>query len=165
MSQKRVVRVNVVVALGLICVILLINFAWTVSNYQTILGSKDSQIEKANAQLTNLDAQYQESLLEKESVTQQILGLQAPRLWEINFKWEFNESSSGQHFLRLTRTFFNSGISDAPDVKADVWISNGNISVANYQVVFGAVPAKDYVNFEKVLNYTGHADTYNYMVD
>ena len=50
-------------------------------------------------------------------------------------------------------------------MKADVWISNGNNSVASYQVEFGEVPAKGYVNFEKVPNYTGHADTYNYMVD
>jgi hypothetical protein len=165
MSEKRNVKVNVVVALGLICIILLINFAWTAANYMTILSSKDSQIEQTNAQLTNLNAQYQESLLEKQVLTQKIIDLRSIRLWEINFKWEFNESASGQHFLHFTGTFFNSGNSDAPDVKADVWISNGNNSVASYQVEFGEVPAKGYVNFEKVLNYTGHADTYNYMVD
>ena len=164
MSEKKTVRVNVAVALGLICVILLINFAWTATNYQTILDRKDSKIEQANAQLTNLNAQYQESLLENRALTQQVAGLQSVRLWEINFKWEFNEPTSGQHFLRFTGTFFNSGTSAATDVKVDVWISNGNNSVASYRVDFGEVPAQGYLNFEKVLNYTGHTDTYNYMV-
>jgi len=37
------------VTIGLICLMLLINFVWAVANYTTILNSEDSEIQQANA--------------------------------------------------------------------------------------------------------------------
>jgi hypothetical protein len=164
-DEKRTLSRNMAVTIGLVSLILLINSVWAVANYTTILKSKNSQIQQANAQLTNLNAQYQDALLQEQSLNQQVGSLQAIRLWEINFKWEFNEPSSGQHYLNFTGTFFNSGNTTATAVRADIWISAGSPSGASFKVDFGDVPAKSYINFDKVLNYTGHAESYTYMVD
>jgi len=165
MGERKVVGANVALTIGLISVIMLINLVWVATEYNAVIGNKDSQIQQNDARLASLNAQYQDSLLDEQLLSQQISSLESVHLWEINFKWEFVEPASGQHYLHFTGTFFNSGNTTATAVRTDVWISGGNVSIANFRVTFGDVPPKGYINFDKVLNYTGHADSYLYMVD
>jgi hypothetical protein len=55
MSERKVVGRNVAIALGIICIILVVGFTGAVTNYMSIIKGKDDTIASLNSQITDKD--------------------------------------------------------------------------------------------------------------
>jgi uncharacterized coiled-coil protein SlyX len=55
MSEKRVVGRNVAIALGIICIVLVVGLIGAVTNYTSIMRTKDDTIASLNSQITDKD--------------------------------------------------------------------------------------------------------------
>jgi len=59
MSEKKMVRRSVVIALGLICIILVVGLVGAVAIYTPLINDKDSKISSQASQISSLQTDYQ----------------------------------------------------------------------------------------------------------
>jgi hypothetical protein len=57
MSEKKVVNRNIVIALGIICIILIVGLVGAIANYTLIINGKDNTISTKDSQISNLQNQ------------------------------------------------------------------------------------------------------------
>jgi hypothetical protein len=57
MSEKKVVRRSVTIALGIICVILTVGIVGAIANYTSVISGKDNTISSRDSQISNLQTQ------------------------------------------------------------------------------------------------------------
>jgi hypothetical protein len=57
MSEKKVVRRSVAIALGIVCIILAVGIVGAIANYTSVISGKDNTISSQDSQISNLQAQ------------------------------------------------------------------------------------------------------------
>jgi peptidoglycan hydrolase CwlO-like protein len=75
MSEKRVVSRKVAIALGIICVLLIVGFVGAVANYSSIISEKDLQIASLNSQIAVKDAEIQSLRSQIDSLNNAVASL------------------------------------------------------------------------------------------
>jgi len=56
MSEKKVVGRNIVIALGIICVVMAVGLIGAIANYTSIISEKDRTIASLNSQINSLQS-------------------------------------------------------------------------------------------------------------
>ena len=158
MSEKKVVGKNVAIALGILCVVLLISLIGSIAYYESRITTLSSQITSLQSQATNLYNQIFSLGNETES-------LKKPQLHEVNFNWEWNEPWIGSHYVHVSGAVFNSGIYTARNVRINVWLyDSNNVLIRSYTINLGDISGKTYSNFATDIDYSGHCASYSYEI-
>jgi len=101
MGERKLVNRNIVIALAVVCLVLVIGLAFAVTNYTSILSSKDSQIATQNSQIANLQSQ--------------ITNLTAP-----NLVWSHFGVTINSGFFMISGFGCNTGTQTAYNVRLNV---------------------------------------------
>jgi hypothetical protein len=140
MTEKKVVGRKVAIALGIICVILVVGLAGVMVNYTRIINDKDSLQSQVNS-------------------------LNAAQLHEVNLKWDFNEPWIGGHYVHVYGAIFNSGTNTAYDVKINVLLyDSSGVLIKSSTIMLGNINGKSYQNIDTNIDYSGHCETYSYQI-
>jgi hypothetical protein len=158
MSEKKVVGRKVAIALGIICVILVVALAGVIAYYTRIINDKDTLYN-------NYVATHSHSNEEYDSLQSQVDSLKAAQLHEVNFNWEWNEPWIGSHYVHVSGAVFNSGIYTARNVRINVWLYDSNhVLIRSYTINLGDISGKTYSNFATDIGYSGHCASYSYEI-
>ena len=158
MSEKKVVSRKVAIALGIVCIVLLVLL---VGNVYTL----NSQISSLNSQITSLQSQISSLNAEITTLQGMIEALKAAQLHEVNFNWEWHEPWIGDHYVHVSGVVFNSGTYTARNVRINIWLYDSNhVLIRSYTINLGDISGKTYSNFATDIGYSGHCAYYIYEI-
>jgi len=186
MSEKKVVGRKVAIALGIICVILVVGLAGVMVNYTRIINDKDTLYNNyvaahshsneeydnyvsthhyTDSEYNNYVANHHYTDSEYDSLQSQVNSLKAAQLHEVNLKWDFNEPWLGGHYVHVYGVIFNSGTNAAYDVKINVLLYDSNhVLIKSATIMLGNINGKSYQNIDTNIDYSGHCETYSYQI-
>lgn len=67
-SEKKVIDRNVVIALGIICIVLAVGLVGAIANYTSIINGKDNTIATKNSTITSLNSQIETLTSQKSQI-------------------------------------------------------------------------------------------------
>jgi hypothetical protein len=105
-QEKKVVSKNVAIALGIICIILVVGLLGAIVDYTSIINARDSQMEMLTNQKNQLQAWLDGN---KTDLQNQIDTLEAPKLVAINLRAYDNRSLSGTPYFHIYGYICNVG--------------------------------------------------------
>lgn len=165
------------IALGIVCILLLVGLIGAVVYYSSTIQSKNSEITDKSSQIASLDSEISSknalisslntqiadnnstiSSLSSQvsSLQSQVDSLKAVQLQKVDVLWSDNHPSSGLPYVNIHGYIFNSGSQTAWAVYVTVYIYDASGTLLKTHVIqLGAIVGKDYQEFDENIEYSG----------
>ena len=169
MSEKKVVSRNVAVGVGVLCVVLVVAFVFSVVSYALMLKDKDSLISSLNAQIVALggDPSQSPGVSDKDALIAALLdqlaeknaeinSLKVAKLVSVNLRAEDSRASGQAPYVHVSGYVVNVGNSTAEDAKIHVVLQqSGGVVAKDTYVNLGSVDGEAVVNVDTKVYYEG----------
>jgi hypothetical protein len=183
MSERKVVRRNIAIALGIICILLIAVIAsfsitgisaqnsynnlqkqnkqlqsWLDDN-KTLLNQTQTWLDGNITNHNNYVNDHHNTDEEYNSLSSQIADLQAPKLIEVNLKAEDNRPAQQQTYLHVYGYVCNVGTDTAYNAILYVEAFQGVVLTFNTTISLGTINGGNYTSVDSQVVYPGYALT------
>jgi len=170
MSEKKMVRRSVAIALGIICILLVVGLAGAVAIYMPMINDKDTKISSQASQISSLQAQNNQLQTwldgnasqnanlqgQADSLQNQVNSLEAPKLIEVNLTADDNRPPPPQQtYLHVYGYVCNVGNDTAYNATLYVEAFHGAVLTLNTTISLGTINGGSYTSVNSQVVYPG----------